>query len=97
VLSFALDGTNLPPNTLWPDTGSFGDAFGSGTILATDADGRFQVDGLKPGIKSNIGVEHEKQPSYWFDGGNALRDIVLTNPGEIRDLGEVKVREVPAR
>jgi len=92
VLSYALDGVNLPPNTLWPDIG-----FRVRESFTTDAAGRFQVDGLKPGIKSSIRVEHEKQPSYWFEGGRALSDIVLKNPGEIRDLGDVEVKETQSR
>jgi RNA polymerase sigma factor (sigma-70 family) len=82
TLTINIDGDNLPPDTMWPDSDP----------VTTGADGRFQLDGLKPGVKTNHGVTFKDRPGYWGDTGKALRDIVIQKPGEVRDLGDIKVK-----
>jgi len=88
TLSIDLDGSNLPPNpgpdALWPDN----------ETVTTDANGRFQIDGLKPGVKTNSSAELKGQPNVRLDTGKVLRDIVIQKAGEVRDLGDVKVKVV---
>ena len=93
VMSFDLDGNNLPDSRsgIWPDSGVWPDD----TTFTTDADGRFQVEGLKPGVKSSIDVTAETRANHRLDTGGVFKDIVLTKVGEARDLGEVKVKAVP--
>ena len=50
----------------------------------TDADGRFKIEGLLAGVK--LGAQHR--------GGNLFSNLTLT-PGEVRDLGEIKVKSIP--
>ena len=93
VMSFDLDGNNLPDSRsgIWPDSGVWPDD----TTFSTDADGRFQVDGLKPGVKSSIDVTAKTRANHRLDTGGVFKDILLTRTGEVRDLGEVKVKAVP--
>jgi RNA polymerase sigma factor (sigma-70 family) len=65
------------------------------STFTADADGRFQIVGLIPGIKSNIGVEHKTRPNYRIDTGGVLFNIIMQRTGEVRDLGDVRVKEVP--
>jgi RNA polymerase sigma factor (sigma-70 family) len=85
VMSFELNGLdNLPPghHALWPDDETF----------TADADGRFEVVGLKPGVKCFIGVQLKTRPNVRLDTGQVFRNIVLERLGEVRDVGEVKVK-----
>jgi hypothetical protein len=63
-------------------------------ILTSDADGRFRLDGLKPGLKSSISAHSQGRPVYRFDTGKVLHEIVIRQTGEVRDLGDVKVKVV---
>ena len=72
---------------MWPDS----------ETVTTGADGRFQIDGLKPGVKMNSGVTFKDRPELWGDTGKVLRDIVIQKPGEVRDLGDIKVKVVRNR
>ena len=48
-------------------------------------DGRFRIEGLVPGLK------HEASAMRGFRGiGNVYRDVTV-GPGEVKDLGDVKV------
>ena len=66
---------------LWPD----------GETFTSDAEGRFQIDGLKPGLKSSIYAHSKTRPNHRLETGNALRDITV-QPDETRDLGTVKAQ-----
>ena len=81
-MSFDSDGANLPPGPdgLWPDSETF----------TTDADGRFQVDGLKRDVKTTISVSDAARPFVRLGTGDVLKDLTA-EPGEVRDLGDVKV------
>jgi hypothetical protein len=81
-MTFDSDGTNLPggPDGLWPDNEAF----------TADADGRFQVDGLKKDAKTTISVSHRTRPFVRLTAGDVLKDLTA-GPGEVRDLGDVKV------
>ena len=61
-----------------------------GVAIATDANGRFRVEGLIPGLKYGASVA---------DGSRGLGKLfegLIAAPGEVRDLGDLKV-ERPAR
>jgi hypothetical protein len=79
---------NLPPGhgALWPDDETF----------TADADGRFEVTGLKPGVKCFIGVHFKARPGTRVDTGKVFRGIAIDRLGEVRDVGELKARVVPS-
>jgi Carboxypeptidase regulatory-like domain len=81
--TFDADGANLPggPDGLWPDNQTF----------TADADGRFQVDGLKRNAKTNISVTNAgRRTNARLNTGEVLKNLTA-EPGEVRDLGDVKV------
>jgi RNA polymerase sigma factor (sigma-70 family) len=88
VMSYELNGLdNLPggQDALWPD----------GETFTVDSEGRFEVVGLKPGVKTFVGVQAKTRPNTRLDTGKVFRNIVLERTGEVRDLGDVKVKVVP--
>jgi hypothetical protein len=85
VVSFGIDGIGLPSGGLWPE----------GSAFTTDANGRFVINGLKPGIRTNINVRRQTRQNYRLDTGGVLFNLVLGRAGEVRDLGDVKVKEIP--
>ncbi len=55
--------------------------------VKTDAEGKFRVEGLLPGLKYTLWVSddasRQRPPSHWQDG-------VTAESGQVKDLGEVK-------
>jgi RNA polymerase sigma factor (sigma-70 family) len=87
VMNFDLDGMNLPfrgPGALWPSNETF----------TVDADGRFRVEGFVPGVETDVSIDAPTRPNVWLDPGETLRKLIV-NPGEVRNLGDVKVHVVP--
>ena len=91
VMTYDQDGGNLPPGAnhggyycLWPD----------GEIFVTDANGRFQIDGLKPGVKASIKIEAKVRRGFRLNPGKAFLNPNV-QAAEVRDLGDVMVKEEP--
>ena len=87
VMTYDLEGQNLPPGAnhagsycLWPD----------GEIVVTDDMGRFQVDGLKPGVKSSVNVDNPVYPGIRLELDRLLGGAGIKS-GEVRDVGDVKI------
>jgi RNA polymerase sigma factor (sigma-70 family) len=76
-----IEGFGPPRQGLWPEDATY----------TSDADGRFVIDGLRPGLKSRIYVQSKTRPGFRLDAGDVFREIT-SQPGEIRDLGDVKVK-----
>ncbi|MFI5454407.1 MAG: sigma-70 family RNA polymerase sigma factor [Isosphaerales bacterium] len=76
-----VQGFGPPRQGLWPDDATY----------TSDADGRFLIDGLRPGLKSSIHLQTKTRPGFRLDTGDVFREIV-SQPGEIRDVGDVRVR-----
>ena len=70
------------PALFWPDDETF----------TAGSDGLFEVTGLKPGVRCSIGVHIKARPNTRIDTGQVFRNIVPERLGEIRDVGEVKVK-----
>jgi hypothetical protein len=71
------------PLSLWPDNRTF----------STDSEGRFEVFGLKPGVKTRIQVNsNTKAYVLPLDAGRVLNGIVPKRFGEARALGDVTVK-----
>ena len=88
VLTYDLDGVNLPPGAnhggsycLWPD----------GEIFISGSDGRFQIDGLKPGVESSLNIENAVRPVHYLSVDELLRNAALKH-GEVRDVGDVTIK-----
>jgi hypothetical protein len=76
--------------------GEFGCSFGE--EVTADAQGRFRVEAFVPGVETEVTIavpnRASGQLSGQLDGGKALRKPTL-KPGEVRDLGDVKAKEMP--
>jgi RNA polymerase sigma factor (sigma-70 family) len=72
-----------------PPSLGFGCAFGE--KVTADAQGRFRVEAFVPGVETEVTIA--VRLGVQLDGGNALRKPAL-KPGELRELGEVKVKEI---
>jgi RNA polymerase sigma factor (sigma-70 family) len=86
AMTIDSDGMNLPPGSdaLWPDN----------ETLTSDADGRFQVDGLKQYAKTTIFLTAPgTRPNARLSTGDVLKNLTA-EPGQVRDLGDVKVKAV---
>jgi hypothetical protein len=62
--------------------------------FTTDGEGRFRVEGLAPGLKFEITLPGAEKNAAAFSAGEALKDLSL-EPGQARDLGDVRVKAVP--
>jgi hypothetical protein len=78
-----IEGFGPPRQGLWPEEATY----------TADADGRFLIDGLRPGLKSSIHVQSKTRPGFRLDTGDVFREVTI-QPDEIRDVGDVKVKEV---
>jgi RNA polymerase sigma factor (sigma-70 family) len=56
--------------------------------IVTDADGRFRVEALVPGLKHELTLERGKDDP--LSAGTPLKGLVV-QPGETKDLGDIKV------
>ena len=96
-----LDDDGLPwagvPLRVWmsdpdqPTRSGFGCAFGE--AVTSDAQGRFRVEAFVPGVETEVIISVPNRVGGQLDGGNALRKPAL-KPGELRDLGDVKAKEI---
>jgi hypothetical protein len=74
-----------------PPSLGFGCAFGE--EFTADAQGRFRVEAFVPGVETEVTIAVPNRGGGQLDGGNALRKPAL-KPGEVRDLGDVKAKEI---
>jgi RNA polymerase sigma factor (sigma-70 family) len=74
-----------------PPSLGFGCAFGE--KVTADAQGRFRVEAFVPGVEIEVLIAVPNRLGVQLDGGNALRKPAL-KPGEVRDLGDVKAKEI---
>jgi hypothetical protein len=74
----------------WP-RGGFACYFGE--AVTADAQGRFQLEAFVPGIETEVYIGAPKSRGGQLDGGPFLRKPAL-KPGEVRDLGDVKAKEI---
>jgi RNA polymerase sigma factor (sigma-70 family) len=74
-----------------PPSLGFGCAFGE-TVTA-DSQGRFRVEAFVPGVETEVTIAAPNRGGAQLDGGNFLRKPTL-KPGELRDLGDVKAKEI---
>ena len=72
-----------------PARSGFGCAFGE--EVTADAQGRFRIEAFVPGVETEVTIETRIGDP--LNGGNALRKPAL-KPGEVRDLGDVKAKEI---
>ena len=70
---------------------SIGCSFGE--KVTADAQGRFRVEAFVPGVETEVTIAVPNRGGVQLDGGNALRKPAL-KPGELRDLGDVKAKEI---
>jgi protocatechuate 3,4-dioxygenase beta subunit len=64
-------------------------------VARTDAEGRFRVEGLAPGLKYELQLRRgEAKSETMLSGGDAVKDIT-TKAGGVKDLGDIQVT-VPA-
>jgi len=85
-----LQDKHLPTN-LWVK-GSNGELGRINESFSTDTDGRFRIEGLAPGLKYRPRVFDKKAGKYL---SVAAFEVAL-EPGEAKDLGEVRIPGVPA-
>jgi RNA polymerase sigma factor (sigma-70 family) len=71
--------------------GAFGCSFSE--KATADAQGRFRVEAFVPGVETEVTIAVPNRGGVQLDCGNALRKPAL-KPGELRDLGDVKAKEI---
>jgi hypothetical protein len=59
--------------------------------FTTDAEGRFRVEGLAPGVKFEITLRGDEKKAGTLSAGEALKDLSL-EAGQTKDLGNVRVK-----
>jgi RNA polymerase sigma factor (sigma-70 family) len=64
--------------------------------FTTDAEGRFRVEGLAPGVKFEITLSGGAKKVTAFSAGAALKGLSL-EPGQTKDLGDVRVKAAPTK
>jgi hypothetical protein len=62
--------------------------------FTTDAEGRFRVEELAPGLKFEINLRGGAKKGTAFSAGQALNGLSL-EPGQTKDLGDVQVKATP--
>ena len=72
------------------------DLLSTGSRYSADADGRFHIVGLIPGIKGSIILDKQPRAINRLDTGGVLDRILVQHPAEVRNLGDVTVKELPA-
>jgi hypothetical protein len=89
--SLAIDGEALHrsgPDALWPDNRTF----------PVDSQGRFEIVGLRPGVKTHIRIKSTKgqEDSVPLGAGRALNKISPKRFGEVLNVGDGKIKaQVP--
>ena len=71
----------------WASDVAFGEA------VTADAQGRFRIEAFVPGVETEVTIAVPNRGGVQLDGGNVLRKPAL-KPGEVRDLGDVKAKEI---
>ena len=51
----------------------------------TDAEGKFELDGMIPGAPIYLGLNNE------FSNGKRTYEVGILKPGEVRDVGELVI------
>src|SRR5262249_6129077 len=64
-----------------------------GEEVTADDQGRFELEAFVPGIETEVYIESPKSRWVQLDGGPFLRKPTL-KAGDIRDLGDVKAKEL---
>ncbi len=64
-------------------------------LFATDAGGRFRVEGLTPGVKFEITLPGGEKKAVTYSAGEALKGLTIEG-GQTKDLGDVRVNVTPA-
>jgi hypothetical protein len=64
--------------------------------FTTDAEGRFRVEGLMPGVKLEITLQGGENKAVTFSAGEALKGLTI-EAGQTRDLSDVRVKAAPAK
>jgi RNA polymerase sigma factor (sigma-70 family) len=62
--------------------------------FTTDAEGRFRIEGLAPGLKFEITLSHNAKKGTAFSAGEALKGQAV-EPGQAKELGDVRVKATP--
>jgi hypothetical protein len=78
---------SLPPPGLQPLAG----------VARTDAEGRFRVEGLSPGLKYDLQVRRgDAKSEVILSAGDAAKGVSAAS-GEVKDLGDVRVTAPAAK
>jgi hypothetical protein len=59
----------------------------------TDAEGRFRMEGLTPGVKFSVNLAGQTDAKL---SAEALKELTA-RPGEFKDFGDIRVQVVPAK
>jgi hypothetical protein len=87
-----LSGATLNVGLFDPDRpGGFACHFGE--AITADDQGRFELEAFVPAIETEVSIGSPKSRWVQLDGGPLLRKPAL-KPGEVRDLGDVRAKEI---
>jgi hypothetical protein len=87
-----LDGRGIISDIL-PGQLNLSQAWGVLFYAKSDKDGRFRMEGIVPGVRVDAHIDRSSKPLNNRTFGDVVFDQLTLKPGEVRDLGDIRVSD----